>query len=250
MKYVILLFLLASYSIYSQDKNSYNYKKAVNKSFHFKKLKRPSTLFNINENNSRLHVSCNPRWNCVGGKNNWSKNPNIRIRMVSWVSAGTANRFFAPLAGTNKSYNTGNRFLWVSAYPQVKNFCQNINSSDIALRLRQYMGLPPDANKSHFVHIWVRPSDLFRPCYDEGVLDKQCDYSSSPKISSTHNKWMRDQLLSAYPKNGTKFPWTRLGYTYDWGNPKSYIGASEYVIKANSDIFIESIAPTGIYCAK
>ena len=35
-----------------------------------------------------------------------------------------------------------------------------------------------------------------------------------------------------------RFPWTRLGYTYDWGNSTSEIGLSEFVIKNNSQVTV------------
>ena len=27
------------------------------------------------------------------------------------------------------------------------------------------------------------------------------------------------------------YPWTRLGYTYDWGNPRNLVGLSEFVLR-------------------
>ena len=254
MKCIVLVFIIFSFSSFSQDRDWNLYKQAVSKSYDFKNLKKPKVLFNINDSNQNLAVSCNPRWNCSGAVGNWEKNgefkENIRVRMVSWVSKGTANKYFVPLVNGSKPYNTGSRHLWVSAFPQVQNFCRKIKTANVRLRLEQFMGLPPTGNKTHFVHVWVKPRDLFRPCYDENVSDTECDYTLPKNISSEHSKWMNNQLIDAYPKQGTRFPWTRLGYTYDWGNPKGYVGASEYVIKANSDIYVESVTSMGIYCAK
>ncbi|MBP9100635.1 MAG: hypothetical protein KBF68_04500 [Nitrosomonas sp.] len=39
-----------------------------------------------------------------------------------------------------------------------------------------------------------------------------------------------------------------LGYTYDWGNPASRVGASEYILSPNSPYQIERIVETAEYC--
>lgn len=44
------------------------------------------------------------------------------------------------------------------------------------------------------------------------------------------------------------YPWTRLGYTYDWGNPRADMGLSEFVIKKGAEIAINSVYTTEDYC--
>ena len=252
MKFLILFLL--PFTCFSQDIDWHKYNQAAEKSVKIKKLKKPRSLFNISSSNGHLDVMCNPRWGCSGGISNWQKGAKfkeqVRVKMVSWVSAGTAKKYFAPHKGQNKPYNTGSGHLWVTAFPQVKKFCRSINSSNVKERIEQYLGLPPTGRKTHFVEVWVRPQDLFRPCYDLEVYDTTCDYAPSRSISMGHKDWMKKTFASTYPAKGTKTPWTRLGFTYDWGNPGDPIGASEYVINLNSDIYVESITPTGIYCAK
>jgi hypothetical protein len=38
-----------------------------------------------------------------------------------------------------------------------------------------------------------------------------------------------------------RYPWTRLGYTYDWGSSITEIGLSEFVIKKNSQIIVHEV---------
>lgn len=254
MKIMLLLFLVISFEGLAQNKESYLYNQAVKDAYNNKNLTKKKVLFNISSRNSSLKVRCNPRWNCAGSEKDWEKRGKfkklVRVKMVSWVSAGTAAKFFVPRIGKIAPYNTGTGFLWVTAFPQVQNFCQGVDRSNVRLRLEQYLGLPATGRKTHFVHLWVEPKDLFRPCFDPEISDTKCDYKFSRKTSATHRQWMKDTFNSTYPAQGKKVPWTRLGYTYDWGNPKSYIGASEYVIKQNSRVYVESVTPTGIYCAK
>jgi hypothetical protein len=48
----------------------------------------------------------------------------------------------------------------------------------------------------------------------------------------------------------TKYPWTTLGYTYDWGVKTSNVGASEYVIKPGATVFIKSVRKTRDFCQR
>jgi hypothetical protein len=45
------------------------------------------------------------------------------------------------------------------------------------------------------------------------------------------------------------YPWTSLGYTYDWGNPDNHVGLSEFVVNGKksdgSKIFVGIKAVTG-----
>ena len=43
------------------------------------------------------------------------------------------------------------------------------------------------------------------------------------------------------------YPWTGLGYTYDWGNPDSEIGLSEFVILGGSTVGVDAVIPTEEY---
>ncbi len=50
----------------------------------------------------------------------------------------------------------------------------------------------------------------------------------------------------SYGENG--YPWTRLGYTYDWGNPISEVGLSEFIIDEGATIEIKGVTTNEDYC--
>lgn len=52
------------------------------------------------------------------------------------------------------------------------------------------------------------------------------------------------------PKTGPPYPWTRLGYTYDWGNAKSRVGLSEFVIRKGARLTVHSVSTTEGYAQK
>lgn len=145
------------------------------------------------------------------------------------------------------------REVWVTVVPELRDFCQNIDTGGIGvdLRLEQLLGLPPQNGKTKFIELWVKPEDLFRPAPDPEISDfeAELDFPVSErfiKIDPAHKTWFNQLKSSSYGADG--YPWTRLGYTYDWGNPKSEIGLSEFVIRAGAQVRIASVTPTTAYC--
>ncbi|MEM7535932.1 MAG: hypothetical protein AAF639_27375, partial [Chloroflexota bacterium] len=147
--------------------------------------------------------------------------------------------------------------IWVTAVPQTQIFCQNYAATeDVSrdLRLEQLLGLPPHDGKNRFVEVWVHPDDLFRPSPDPEVDDTTVglevpseDEFESAEDYEQHTEWYNYQTSISYDEqNG--YPWTRLGYTYDWGNPESEVGLSEFVVWAGSVIGVEEVYSNDEYC--
>ena len=63
-----------------------------------------------------------------------------------------------------------------------------------------------------------------------------------------YKKWFENNKLQAY-KADRKLPWTRLGYTYDWGDEKHHEdkkrhedrGLSEFILKKGASIIIHRV---------
>lgn len=138
--------------------------------------------------------------------------------------------------------------LWVTAVPDVKEFIRKhpFALSNLDLRLKQLLGMPSTTNRTWFVEFWVNPEDLFRPSPDPEVSDHEAELdwrrnTAAQSTSTDHVAWFESQL------NTNTWAWTRLGYTYDWGNPLHHVGLSEFVIHKNADITVVSITPTADY---
>jgi hypothetical protein len=85
----------------------------------------------------------------------------------------------------------------------------------------------------------INTSDLFRPCPDPEVNDHECTldfptnhsggfitFSSDVKLKEStpcntdgcvYNDWF-DYRRGIVYTGGSAFPWTQLGYTYDWAD--------------------------------
>ena len=144
------------------------------------------------------------------------------------------------------------RDVWVTLVPNVQAFCRScgLTGEPLGLRLRQRLGLPPDDIKSRFVEFWVSPEALFRPSPDPEVTDHEAELSTPGSsqfvgVSDAHKAWMKALKKSSYGEGG--YPWTRLGYTYDWGG-ETEIGESEFVITKGAKVKVYSVTPTEAYC--
>jgi len=147
-------------------------------------------------------------------------------------------------------FNTGGYPIWITTAPELKNRMNQTKVTDMNLRLKELLGLPPNSVYSYFVEFWVKPEDLFRPCPDKEITDNRCNLCFPENSDSTHINWINTNRIDRYyPCNlYNKYPWTQLGYTYDW-NPKnrSHVGLSEFVIGAHKNIVVKAIYTTEEY---
>jgi 5'-nucleotidase len=179
---------------------------------------------------------------------------NDRVLVVTWTSWNGYDN----LVGQE---TTLGREVWVTAVPQLQGFCQSYAATpetSLTLRLEQLLGLPANNGKTRFVQMWANPADMLRPSPDGEVDDTVAElempgpeHFPSQQEYEFHRDWFNLQMsLQAYDDPSKGYPWTRLGYTYDWGNPASEVGLSEFVVAAGSTVAIESVSALEAYCGK
>lgn len=151
---------------------------------------------------------------------------------------------------------------WVTLVPVLQQFCQDLGLRGAALdlRLAQRLGLPPDVGYDRVVQMWVRPADLFRPCPDPEITDRQCELDPPApnrlvQIDTAHTRWMADTYAFSYDTTRTDgdplgYPWTRLGYTYDWHPGSNEVGPSEYVVRPGATVEVDTVLSTERYCSR
>ena len=150
-------------------------------------------------------------------------------------------------------YDTGNYEIWVTTSPELLNRMNKEKYTDADTRLKQLLGLPPNSVYSYFVEFWVKPSDLFRPCPDKEIDDNSCSLCFPAEADSAHIAWIDGNRISRYYECDLydKYPWTQLGYTYDWNiENHTHVGLSEFVIDENSNIVVNAIYTTTEYLNK
>lgn len=170
-----------------------------------------------------------------------------KVLMITWTSWDG----YAKKIGQDMDLS---REVWATAAPELQDFCKALSyksdANKLNLRLEQLMGLPPNNGKTHIVELWVSPDDLFRPCPDPEVTDSECELdfprSAFMQVSAEHQAWINDLRAKSYGEGG--YPWTSLGYTYDWGNKESEVGLSEFVIQKGATVTIKNVQTTQDYC--
>jgi hypothetical protein len=195
----------------------------------------------------------------------WQKGPATRVLVTTWAGS---DKYYAGWEGRDDYKLTAN--LWVNLAPQVRDWF--LNRPFTALRLEQLIGLRPNTGKTKIVEIWVDPKDLFRPSPDPEITDREAelDFPANSLRAFDNSLLLKDDYdLDADGKN--KFnpytvwfnnlrrnsyqgqyalPWTRLGYTYDWGSP-NHVGLSEYIVaggvKGGITVGIKGIYDTAAY---
>ena len=194
--------------------------------------------------------------------------------------------------------NVGNqmiltRDLWVTVVPDLQKFCRKYiptNKVSLATRINQLLGLPPETVKHaanrQMVEIWVDPKWLFRPSPDPEITDREAELSFRTSnefisVSPSYQQWFYAQYDQRYQhkgqpivrnskgqpivRNSTEiseslpYPWTQLGYTYDWGKHKDWkridpnrpkkVGLSEFVIRKWSPISVKASQSGDDYCS-
>ncbi len=112
------------------------------------------------------------------------------------------------------------------------------------IRLKQLLGKSPDTDNRYFTVFWVRVTDVFRPAFFPEINTDMMNtaFTNTLEEDTSENamwfkNWFDKTNATAYRKDG--FPWTRLGYTYDWGNPDSKYGLSEFIVKEGAEIEVK-----------
>lgn len=170
------------------------------------------------------------------------------VVVVTWARA---NKF-------KLDQRTATSDIWVTIAPSIKAFCRTIQDRrNLALRLEQRLGLPPLNGKGEFVEIVVADPDknLFRPCPDSDIHHNGCTvgfgskgYPPEVEKLTPRQIWFLSQYYQSYAlARPEQYPWTALGYTYDWGS-EDHVGESEFVIPRGSGVKVQSIARTEDYC--
>ena len=153
---------------------------------------------------------------------------------------------------------------WVTVVPELQTACRKF-TGDIVMQVRELLGLPPDHQIPNIFVMRVKPSDVFRPtpdptpwtlcpcgnpaspgaCKFDSTV--QCGNSFPPDVSVSHQQWIANTAMSLRQMPGG-FPWTHLGYTYNWARVPDHYGASEYIVRKGAQVKVESKFSTEQYC--
>lgn len=127
-------------------------------------------------------------------------------------------------------------------------------TSDTTMRICQLLGLPPanERSNTHIAEIWVNPERLYRPAGNPVITTTRSGAALSINSTGTFTSWFNNYIVFAYYRTLSAtadyhYPWTRLGYTYDWAPKANEVGLSEYVLQSNSGAWVEKVSKVSDY---
>ena len=157
---------------------------------------------------------------------------------------------------------------WVVADEEFAAACRGLHGN-LDTRISQLLGLPAprvplpdDAVERQFVTFSAVPiASVFRPCTDPRVDTDRCSTALPASLPGNappeFYRWFTNQAMSSWqiPAAGQApagYPWSRLGYTYNWDPAaKTRYGVSEYVIPGSlrpADVTVTSVKTAKDYC--
>lgn len=154
--------------------------------------------------------------------------------------------------------------MWISVEPELQAICRKYPREQVVERLHYLLGLKPaiEADRSaRFVRFTVKDQQptgptgqgVFRPCADPDPKAAQC--GNQIKGTADYVNWFANQQVFSYQVNGemkrTGYPWTRLGYTYNWDPAATDIrGVQEYIVPDKTVVTVTEIVKPEDYCGR
>ena len=179
--------------------------------------------------------------NWVDGTTNlWVRVATMKFK--SWVW----NNLLTPGAHTMSNDTSSSSEFWVTLCPDVRQLLAGYTGTNRRLRIEKALGLPPRGGSYGVAEFYVDPKYLFRPAVSPDIHSPSAGLApeeSTPYlatnaiqgISPGYVAWFKATYDSRdYPATNSldnSWPWTRLGYTFDYENCANYpVGLSEYVV--------------------
>lgn len=138
------------------------------------------------------------------------------------------------LDGTDVKLEWGN--VWTFTGGELEDWYQENKEgvTDWQTRMKELLGLTPDNESNYVTAMWVKPEDVFRPAYISDIGTVEMTDSFSEDVDADYKAWFDANIISSYYDG--EYPWTRLGYTYDWADNGQAYGLSEFIVKQDSDV--------------
>lgn len=117
------------------------------------------------------------------------------------------------------------------------------DSTQLNTRLQELIGLRPDDENSTLNLFWIDKNNLLRPSYNPDPTTSHGAIKYPQTVTPEwYQEWFEGNIEYSYeaPNQGLNYPFTRLGYTYDWGVERSKYGLSEFITVPSSEMILES----------
>lgn len=113
----------------------------------------------------------------------------------------------------------------------------NKDVTDWDMRFKQLIGVPPEDDYTHVTAMWVSPENIIRPAYNTDITTDTMPVTLPDDTDEEYREWFNGNIIWSYFDDA--YPWTRLGYTYDWSADSDEYGLTEFLVAKDSEVNIE-----------
>ena len=169
------------------------------------------------------------------------------VLVGSMMSAAEAEGYPAP---SDELFTMDGRMPWVTLpYDLADHLLERLpvcsDSLECRMRFVQLLGLPPACDYDCITFFYAEADGLFRPTPDNETTDHEAELDFPASATPDYREWFEENRQFSYFSD-TPYPWTRLGYTYDWhSGTSSHVGPGEFIIREGATVRVA--AKTGIW---
>ncbi|SEK75593.1 hypothetical protein SAMN04488505_101829 [Chitinophaga rupis] len=185
-------------------------------------------------------------------------NPNLQWKTIhgkQYVLMATFMKYPSSYPAGDSITNTwGDAWVFIPAQMKRRLAAAFKPGSDTIMRICQLLGLPPanDRSNTHISQMWVPADRLVRPAGNPAINTTTTGAVLVNGVSPDYATWFDNNIIYSYyrPLSSNTdyyYPWTRLGYTYDWAPDGKEVGLSEYKLQASSGIWVEQTGTAGSF---
>ena len=142
-------------------------------------------------------------------------------------------------AGADVTLQWGN--VWCTSAVEMYRWIQsNDEVTDWTERFHQLLGMPLSKNYNTITAVWVDADLLYRPAFEPDPnkpMQLTLQKTGDDDFDAMFETWFENNTASSYSTGS--YPWTRLGYTYDWADNGTAYGLSEFIIFKGAQVKVE-----------
>lgn len=128
--------------------------------------------------------------------------------------------------------------VWTFTDKEIATHAEELKKAeDPVMRMRQIISFAPDSEHSTVTGFWVNPDDVCRPAYQSDPTEENMVTSFGDDVDEEFQEWFDENTLSSYFYGS--YPWTRLGYTYDWADNGTEYGVTEFIVNSGAEVEVE-----------
>ena len=127
--------------------------------------------------------------------------------------------------------SAGEMYAWIQANSGVKDWTE---------RLHQVLGMPTSKGYTTITALWVDADLLYRPANvtdPAAAMTLTYQPTGDKEFDAMYKPWFDSNIIRSYFDSA--YPWTRLGYSYDWADNGTEYGLSEFLIFSGATVNIE-----------